>query len=274
MIPCSDQAEFVRMVEDFLDDFDGGAPEDLLLESQAPQALRRFLHSAKAGFALLLAVAPSQPLAEVLHKGEILAHDLEGTERSLKDLEGDRKKRLERGMAALRRLVEELRCLSRSPDSRGTLLPEGEGSPLPGPERPSEGRHPSPGEGSVAALLVRVEGIPCLLSLEDVEAVGRLAPASKGWVLFRGAALPFFPARQVWSFPRSALRSALRPSDASVVVRSPGGRAVLGVDRWEKRGEFPTRLVPEGFRFGNVRRVAFLEGGEVALVLTMPERWP
>ena len=274
MIPCSDQAEFVRMVEDFLDDFDGGAPEDRLLESQTPQALRRFLHSTKAGFALLLAVAPSPPLAEVLRKVELLAHDLESTEGSPEDLEGGRKERLECGMAALRRLVEELRRLSQSPDPRGALLPEGEDSPLPGPGRPSEGRPPSPREGSVAALLVRVEGIPCLLPLEDVEAVGRLAPASKGWVLFRGAALPFFPARQVWSFPRGALSSAFRPSDASVVVRSPGGRAVLGVDRWEKRGEFPTRPVPEGFCFGDVRRVAFLEGGEVALVLTMPERWP
>ncbi|OPZ55371.1 MAG: hypothetical protein BWY88_01414 [Synergistetes bacterium ADurb.Bin520] len=35
MIPCSDQAEFVRMVEDFLDDFDGGAPEGDLLRRYA-----------------------------------------------------------------------------------------------------------------------------------------------------------------------------------------------------------------------------------------------
>jgi hypothetical protein len=257
------------MVEDFLDDFDGGAPEDGFLESQAPQALRRFLHSTKAGFALLLAVAPSPSLAEILRKGELLAHDLESTEGSPEDLEGGRKERLERGMTALRRLVEELRRLSRSPNPRGALLSEGGDSPSPGPGRP-----PSPKGGRLAALLVRVEGIPCLLPLEDVEAVGRLAPASKGWVLFRGETLPFFPARQLWPFSRRTLGSALRPSDASVVVRSPGGRAVLGVDRWEKRGEFSTRPVPEGFRFGDVRRVAFLEEGEVALVLTMPERWP
>lgn len=279
MTRCPDQATFLQMAEDFLDDFDGGDREALFRDvlardqnsAEEGQAILRFLHSTKAGFRLLLAAAPEHPAAEIFRKGEILAHHLESGYHSFVTAErGDRPgrgRRLDEGLTALRRLVEEVRRLAsgvsfREPDPSEEI-------PLRNAETPFPLLH----EGRVAALLVRVSGVPCLFPLENVEMVARVEPSFRGGVLFRGEVLAFFPARQIWKFPCDGDASGEK-TNASVVVRSAGGRAVLGVDRWERRGEFATRPVPTGFRFGGVRSVALLEGGEVALVLEMPERWP
>ena len=268
-----DQTDFVQMVEDFLDDFDAGDRGEFFLEgSWEVQALLRFLHSTKAGLCLLLAAAPDHPAAAILRRGEILAHDLESATSALtEEKNGDRgpqEKRLREGLAALRRLVEEVRSLARSADLRAPELPE-EASGKSAAAGPA-----SAGAGSVVALLVRVDGVPCLFPLEHVEAVVRLPAPPQGVVLFRGDLLPFVLARRIWNFAPKEARADAWSSGAAVVVQSSGGRGVLGVDRWERRGAFLTRAVPEGFRFGGVERVAFLTGGEVALVLAMPERWP
>ena len=76
----------------------------------------------------LLAAAPDHPAAAILRRGEILAHDLESATSALtEEKNGDRgpqEKRLREGLAALRRLVEEVRSLARSADLRAPELPE------------------------------------------------------------------------------------------------------------------------------------------------------